>query len=78
MYNDLDWEVGNYFYYYWYYYEHLKEIRVFMMPGDENGNGSVFDAKELVVMWNTVDGVEEEDIYIMPKNYYDREVAGNG
>ncbi|MCR5356429.1 MAG: hypothetical protein K6E63_03410 [Lachnospiraceae bacterium] len=77
MYNDIDREWGNYFYYYWYYYERLDPIRVFVMTGDENGSGSVFDPGELVVMWNTVDGIENEDIYIMPKDYYDREVAGN-
>ena len=38
---------------------------------------TVFDSDELVLLWNAIDGVEEEDIYIMTKDYYDREVAGN-
>ena len=78
MYNDLDEEYGNYFYYYWYYYEYLDDISIYVAPGDADANDSLFNADELVVMWNTIDGVENEDIYIMTKDYYDREVAGNG
>lgn len=77
MYNDIQDEPGRYFNYYWYYYELLDTIRAYMniMP-DSNGE-TVFDADELVILWNTVDGTEEEDIYIMTKDYYDKEVAGN-
>lgn len=77
MYNDFTEEAGNYFSYYWYYYEYLKTIRAYMNTGKDANGETIFDADELVVMWNTIDGVEEEDIYIMTKEYYDSEVAGN-
>lgn len=77
MYNDFTEEAGNYFSYYWYYYEYLDTIRAYMYTGKDTNGETVFDADKLVVMWNTVEGTEVEDIYIMTKAYYDSEVAGN-
>ena len=77
MYNDIEKEWGNYFYYYWYYYERLGPIRAYMNVNKDSEGKTVFDSDELVLLWNAIDGVEEEDIYIMTKDYYDREVAGN-
>lgn len=77
MYNDITEEQGNYFSYFWYYYEYLDTIRAYMNTDQDVNGQTVFDADELVVLWNTADGVEEEDIYIMTKGYYDSEVADN-
>lgn len=77
MHNDLPDEPGNYFTYYWYFYEYLDTIRAYMNITPDSNGETVFDADELVILWNTVDGTEEEDIYIMTKDYYDKEVAGN-
>lgn len=75
LYNDIPDEPGNYFSYYWYFYEYLKTIRAYMNIDEDSNGETVFDSDELVILWNTVDGVEEEDIYIMTKDYYDKEVA---
>lgn len=77
MYNDMEGEWGNYFYYYWYYYERLDTIRAYMNVNVDSQGKTVFDTDELVLLWNAVDGVEEEDIYIMTRDYFDKEVAGN-
>lgn len=77
MYNDFTEEAGNYFNYYWYYYEYLDTVRAYLNTAKDANGETVFDADKLVVMWNTVEGTEIEDIYIMTKEYYDSEVAGN-
>ena len=77
MYNDIQDEPGRYFNYFWYYYELLDTIRAYMNIMPDSKGETVFNADELVILWNTVDGTEEEDIYIMTKDYYDKEVAGN-
>ena len=77
MHNDISDEPGNYFTYYWYYYEYLDSIKAYLNVVSDSKGETVFDADELVILWNTVDGTEEEDIYIMTKDYYDKEVAGN-
>ncbi|MCR5508354.1 MAG: hypothetical protein K6F34_06690 [Lachnospiraceae bacterium] len=75
MYNDLKEEWGNYFYYYWYYYEHLDTIKVYLEADGPGGSVPVFEPGDLVVMWNTVDGVEEEDIYIMTRDYFEKNIG---
>ena len=77
LYGDLPYESANYFAYYWYYYEYLDSIKAYLNVVSDSKGETVFDADELVILWNTVDGTEEEDIYIMTKDYYDKEVAGN-
>lgn len=77
MYNLISDEPGNYFSYYWYYYEYLKTIKAYINIAPDKNGETVFDSDELMILWNTFDGVEEEDIYIMTKAYYDTEVAGN-
>ena len=44
---------------------------------DSNGE-TVFTSDDLVILWNTVDGIEEEDLYIMTKDYYDSEFGSIG
>lgn len=67
--NDFWEELGNYFTYYWYYYEYLDEIHVYVNPeGLDSGD-------ELVLLWDGVHEKENEDYYLMSKDYYDREVG---
>lgn len=75
MYNNIKEEPGNYFNYYWYYYEYLDTVRAYMNVKEDSKGETVFDADEMVMLWDTADEGEEEDIYIMTKDYYDREVA---
>ena len=77
LYNDIPDEPGNYFSYYWYYYEYLKAIKAYMNISPDGNGKTVFDSDELMIIWNTVDGVEEEDIFIMTKDYYDNNVKGS-
>ena len=75
MYNDFTEEAGNYFSYYWYYYELMGPLKAYLYTGTDSEGNTVFTADELVVMWNTVDGVEEEDIYVMTRDYYDKNIG---
>jgi len=59
-------EWGNYFYHYWYYSDHLDGMEIYINP--ENINTS----DELVILW---DDKENETLFIMTRDYYDREVA---
>ncbi|MCR5420151.1 MAG: hypothetical protein K6E98_04010 [Lachnospiraceae bacterium] len=74
MYNDLIDEPGNYFNYYWYYYEFLPVIKAYMCTATDSKGQTVFDAEELVILWYSTDGSEAEDLYIMTKDYYEKEV----
>lgn len=78
MYGDLPFEAANYFAYYWYYYEFLGQIRAYMCTEPDPDGETVFTSDDLVILWNTVDGIEEEDLYIMTKGYYDSRFAGIG
>ena len=73
LYGDLPFESANYFAYYWYYYEFLDEIRAYICTETDSQGETVFTSDDLVILWNTVDGIEEEDLYIMTKDYYDSE-----
>lgn len=77
LYSDIPDEPGNYFSYYWYYYEDLKAIKAYMNISPDGNGKTVFDSDELMILWNTVDDVEEEDIYIMTRDYYDNNVKGS-
>ncbi len=76
MYNDIPDEPGNYFTYYWYYYDYLDTIKAYINQTADPSGETVFDADELVILWDAEDGTEEEDIYIMTKAYYDEAVSG--
>ena len=78
LYGDLPFEAANYFAYYWYYYEFLNEIRAYMCTETDSNGETVFTSDDLVILWNTVDGVEEEDLFIMTKEYYDSEFGSIG
>jgi len=67
--NDFWEELGNYFTYYWYYFENLDEMHFYINPE------GIKDAKELIILWDNSNGKENEDYYLMTKDYYDREVA---
>ena len=76
MYNDIPDEPGNYFTYYWYYSDFLNIIKAYANETADSNGETIFNADELVILWDTVDGTDEEDIYIMTKAYYDEEVSG--
>ena len=78
LYGDLPFESANYFAYYWYYYEFLGEIRAYMCTETDSKGETVFTSDDLVILWNTVDGIEEEDLYIMTKAYYDAKFEAAG
>ena len=63
-------DVTTYFYHYWYYGEHVKALNIYV-----NFDG-LYDSDELVFLWQNQmeDGkiLEEEDFYLMTKDYYDR------
>ena len=82
LYGDLPFESANYFAYYWYYYEYLDAIKAYVCTREDTKGQTVFTSDELVMLWNTVDGIEEEDLYIMTRDYYEHtfdgeEVAGH-
>ena len=88
MYNDMFEEAGNYFNYYWYYYEFLDPISAYICEAADSRGETVFTSDELVILWQPSAGMkdpdagealkpEDEDIYIMTRNYYDTEVCGN-
>lgn len=77
LYGDLPFESANYFAYYWYYYEYLNRISVYMCTETDSEGETVFTSDELVMFWNVYEDKEEEDLYIMTKDYYDKEVALN-
>ncbi|MCR4806114.1 MAG: hypothetical protein K5857_00425 [Lachnospiraceae bacterium] len=77
LYGDLLYESANYFAYYWYYYEFLDHIQAYVCTQTDSQGETVFTSDSLVMFWNTVDGVEEEDLYIMTRDYYEKEIAGN-
>lgn len=62
--------ISTYFFHYWYFAEHLGAMNVYV-----NYDG-LYDSDELIFLWqNKVeDGkvLEEEDFYLMTKDYYDR------
>lgn len=68
-------ELGNYFTYYWYYADLMPELHVYLNGEQDTAGESVFDAKELVVLWDGSPSQEAENLYIMTKNYYESEVA---
>lgn len=72
--NDFWEELGNYFTYFWYYADYLPEIHVYMNLSEDAAGSSVFDAEELVVLWDGSPENEAENLYIMTKGYYESEV----
>ena len=76
LYVDLPYESANYFAYYWYYYEYLDRIDAYMCTEADSKGETVFTSNDLVMFWNTVDGVEEEDLYIMTRDYYENNLSG--
>lgn len=67
--NDFWEELGNYFTYYWYYYENLSEMHFYINPEGMDA------AEELVLLWDNSNGKENEDYYLMTKDYFEREVV---
>lgn len=72
--NDFWEELGNYFTYYWYYADYLPPIHVYMNLSEGADGSSIFDAEELVVLWDGSPENEAENLYIMTKDYYESEV----
>lgn len=68
-------ELGNSFNYFWYYSDHLSEIDVYLnIKPDINGQ-DIASADDLVLLWDSPEGaVEEENLYIMTKAYYEENV----
>ncbi len=73
--NDFFEELGNYFTYYWYYSDYLPEIHVYLNTTDTQKYGNIFNADELVVLWDGSPENEAENLYIMTKAYYEGEVS---
>ncbi len=71
-------ETGSYFYYYWYYYEHLRNIFAHMNVEKGETGQDIGTGNELVILWKTDEESpeEDEDFYVMTKEYYDSEVRG--
>ena len=68
-------ELGNAFTYYWYYSDHLSEIDVFCNINKDSNGEDIGTSDELVVLWDSPDGVtEEENFYLMTKAYYEENV----
>lgn len=65
--NDIKEEWGNSFYFFWYYCNHAGESRVYICTE------GIKDCDEIMLIWQ---GEEAEDIYIISKDYYEKEVAG--
>lgn len=67
--------ISTYFFYYWYYAEHLNGMHVYV-----NFDG-LNDSNELVLLWQNEEEngrkLEEEDFYLMTKDYYDRNIKQN-
>lgn len=78
LYGDLPYESANYFAYYWYYYEYLDEVRAYVCNKADSKGETVFTSDELVMFWNVYEGREEEDLYIMTRDYYDTVVKTDG
>lgn len=76
LYGDLPFESANYFAYYWYYYEYLDQIKAYMCTETDSNGETVFTSNDLVMFWNTIDGIEEEDLYIMTRDYYENNLSG--
>ena len=64
--SELNDEWSNSFFYYWYYSTFIGTKNVYMNPDGMD------TARELVVLWD-----EDETLYVMTLDYYDREVAQN-
>ena len=71
MLNDFWEELGNYFYYYWYYAGLCDEMHVYL-----NTDG-LKEADRLVLLWQSDNGDESEDLYLMSYDYYESRIAGN-
>ncbi|MCR4738638.1 MAG: hypothetical protein K5886_00090 [Lachnospiraceae bacterium] len=69
--NDFWEELGNYFTYQWYYYDHLDPIFAYANILPDKGGKDVYTSDELVILWDSSHEREEEDIYLMTKEYYD-------
>ena len=60
------------FCHYSYYGNHLEGMHIYV-----NLDG-LYDTDELVLIWQTVEpGTEQEDLYLMTKDYYDTNIAAN-
>ena len=63
-------EWGNGFYYYWFYNSFIGDSRVYICTD------GIADAKDLVVLWQKVDGTHDTDsYYIASKKHYDEVIA---
>jgi len=67
LYTKYDREWANYFAYVWYYRDFAKPSHIYV-----NADG-LEDTDEIVVIWQRVEGEEEqtEDLFIMSKDYYE-------
>ncbi|MCR4923817.1 MAG: hypothetical protein K5931_07395 [Lachnospiraceae bacterium] len=73
--NDFLEELGNYFTYYWYYSDYLKEIYAYLNVEKDSKGEDISTAKDLVIWWDSSKDVEEENIYVMTKTYYEENIA---
>ncbi len=76
LYGDLLYESADYFAYYWYYYEYLDEIKAYLCKETDRNGETVFTSDELVMFWNVYEDREEEDLYIMTRDYYESMIGG--
>lgn len=62
--SNIDQEYSNSFYYYWYYSTFVGTKNIYINPE------GIHESGEIVVLWD-----KDETLYVMTKEYYDREVA---
>ena len=72
--NDIDVEYGNYFHYYYYYTARGEEMHVYLQAFDAKELTPVDDT-DLVAIWQELEDGYGENLFIMTKSYYDKEVA---
>ena len=71
--NDIDVEYGNYFHYYYYYTAKGQPMHIYLYAEDADAFTPERD-EELVALWQPVEKGYGEDLYIMTKSWFDREV----
>ena len=72
--NDIPEEYGNYFHYYFYYTAHGRPMYIYL-NADDVGALTPDGEEELVALWERLPKGCGENLFIMSREYYDREVA---
>ena len=72
--NDIPEEYGNYFHYYYYYTAHGRPMYIYLNADDVSALTPAGE-EELVALWQRLPKGCGENLFIMSRDYYDREVA---